>query len=170
MIAGQHQSEAVRALAGAMNQALGNGGVTVTGIQPVEAKPVDQIQSLWSLVKEMDAGQVDTLMILGGNPVFNAPADMRFSSAIQKVKLIIHNSLYFDETAEYAHWHIPEAHYLESWNDARAFDGTVTILQPLIAPLYAGRTSLEVLASLTDQPDRRSYDILRDYWKVPAPR
>jgi MoCo/4Fe-4S cofactor protein with predicted Tat translocation signal len=164
VIAGRHQAESVRALAAAMNQALGNVGVTVTGIQPVEANPVDQLQSLWSLVKEMASGQVETLMILGGNPVYTAPADMNFGSALQKVKLVIHNSLYFDETAEYSHWHIPEAHYLESWDDARAFDGTVTILQPLIAPLYGGRTSLEVLASLTDQPDRRSYDILRDYW------
>ncbi len=166
VIAGLQQPPAVHALARAMNQALGNVGVTVTGIQPVEAKPVDQIQSLWTLVKEMNAGQVDVLMILGGNPVFTAPADLNFSTAMGKVNLRIHNSLYFDETSELCHWQVPEAHYLESWSDARAFDGTVTILQPLIEPLYGGKTPHEVLVSLTDQPDQTSHEIVRSYWQT----
>ena len=89
----------------------------------------------------MNAGKVDVLLILGGNPVFTAPADLNFAEALDKVANRVHLGLYYDETAEQCHWHIPEAHYLESWGDVRAFDGTVSLIQPLIAPLYDGRTA-----------------------------
>jgi anaerobic selenocysteine-containing dehydrogenase len=85
------------------------------------------------------------------------------------VKLRVHLGLYEDETAELCHWHIPEAHYLETWSDARAFDGTVTIMQPLIAPLYGGKSAHELLAALMGQPDRSSYTIVRDYWRGQLP-
>jgi MoCo/4Fe-4S cofactor protein with predicted Tat translocation signal len=166
VIAGDFQPPAVHALAHAMNHALGNVGATVNYVEPIEANPVDGNQSLRELVADIDSGAVDTLVIIGGNPVYNAPADLDFGNKImQKVRLRIHLSLYKDETSELCQWHIPEAHYLESWSDARAYDGTVSIIQPLISPLYSGRTAHEVIAAFSDQPDRRSYEIVRDYWQ-----
>jgi MoCo/4Fe-4S cofactor protein with predicted Tat translocation signal len=165
VIAGDFQPPAVHAFAHAMNQALGNIGNTVVYTDPVEANPIDQTASLRELVADMSAGQVDALLILGGNPVYNAPADLNLADVIRKVPLRIHLSLYKDETSELCQWHIPEAHYLESWSDARAYDGTVSIIQPLIAPLYSGKTAHEVLAVLLNEPERSSYDIVRDYWK-----
>ena len=97
---------------------------------------------------------MQTLLMIGGNPVFDAPSDMRFRDALQKVKNTAQLSLYQDETSEYCHWHVPAAHYLESWSDARAVDGTTSLIQPLIEPLYGGKTPHEFLAALTDRPDR----------------
>ena len=105
------------------------------------------------------------LVIVGGNPVYNAPADLHFLDSFQKAKLRVHLSLHKDETSEYSHWHIPAAHYLESWSDARSYDGTVSIIQPLIAPLYEGHTAHEMLAVFSNQFDRKGYDILRDFWQ-----
>jgi molybdopterin-containing oxidoreductase family iron-sulfur binding subunit len=165
VIAGDEQSPRLHALVHAMNQALGNVGNTVIYTDPPEANPVDQTESLRDLVRDMDSGVAELVLILGGNPVYTAPADLRFDERLRKVKLSVHLSLYDDETSELCHWHIPEAHFLESWGDARAFDGTVTLTQPLIAPLYRGKTAFEVLAAFTDQPERPAYDSLRDYWK-----
>ncbi len=165
VLAGDQQPPVVHALAHAMNHALGNVGETVVYTEPVEAAPVDQMASLRELVRDMDAGRVNMLAILGGNPVYTAPADLRFAEHLSKLSLSVHLSLYENETSPLCHWHIPETHYLESWSDARAYDGTVTIIQPLIAPLYNGRSAHELLAALMGQPGRSSYDIVRDYWK-----
>ena len=112
----------------------------------------------------MDAGQVEVLVILGGNPVFSAPADLKFAERLGKVGLVAYHGLHVDETAHLAHWNLPAAHALESWGDARAFDGTVTLTQPLIAPLYEGRSAHEMLALFTTQADRRGMQIVKDYW------
>jgi MoCo/4Fe-4S cofactor protein with predicted Tat translocation signal len=165
VVAGDEQSPAVHALAHTMNQMLGNIGQTVIYTEPVEAQPVNQLESLRQLVIEMDAGQVRTLAVFGGNPVYDAPADFHFADSLQKVGLRIHHGLYYDETSALCHWHIPETHYLETWSDARAYDGTVSIIQPLIGPLYNGKSAHELLAAFTDQPDRPGYDIIREYWK-----
>src|SRR5205823_12955114 len=118
-------------------------------VAPMAASPLDGGASLSTLVGEMNAGKVDVLIILGAaNPVFTAPADLGFAAALDKVATRVHLGLYADETAELCHWHIPEAHYLESWGDARSFDGTVSLIKPLIAPLYDGRQAIEVLATL----------------------
>ncbi|HEX8651609.1 MAG TPA: TAT-variant-translocated molybdopterin oxidoreductase [Pyrinomonadaceae bacterium] len=165
VIPGDEQSPVVHALAHAMNDALGNVGKTVIYTEPIEANPVDSIQSLRELVGDIDAGRVEMLVIVGGNPVYTTPADLKLDlNRLSKVKLRVHLSLYKDETSEICHWHIPEAHYLESWSDARAYDGTVTIIQPLIEPLYNGKTAHELLAAFSDQFDRKSYQIVRDYW------
>ncbi len=164
VIAGECQPPAVHALAHAMNQALDNVGKTVVYTETVEAEPVAQLDSLRDLVSDMSAGKVDLLVILGGNPVYTAPPDLKFADALGKVPLRVHLSLYSDETSALCQWQIPEAHFLESWSDARAYDGTVSIVQPLIAPLYDGRTAHEVLAAMTDRPERSSYDIVREYW------
>jgi molybdopterin-containing oxidoreductase family iron-sulfur binding subunit len=165
VLAGEQQPPLVHALAHAMNDALGNVGQTVAYTNPVEANSVDQVQSLRELVADMDAGKVEMLVILGGNPVYTAPADLHFADSLQKVGLRVHQSLYDDETSVLCHWHVPESHFLESWSDARAYDGTVSIVQPLIAPLYNSKTPHELLAALTDRPDRSSHDIVHDYWR-----
>jgi MoCo/4Fe-4S cofactor protein with predicted Tat translocation signal len=165
VIAGDTQPPVVHALAHAINQALGNAGSTVLYTEPIEGNPVDCNASLRELAADMDAGRVDTLLILGGNPVFTAPVDLGFGDKLRdKVRLRIHLTSHVNETAELCQWQINEAHYLESWSDARTFDGTAAIIQPLIAPLYNGKTAHEVVAAFSSQPDRRSFDIVRDYW------
>ncbi|HET6956492.1 MAG TPA: 4Fe-4S dicluster domain-containing protein [Vicinamibacterales bacterium] len=166
VMAGDAQPPAVHALAHAMNAALGNVGRTVIYTEPVEAEAVDQIASLRDLVGDMRAGKVDVLMIVGGNPVYSAPLDLGFTDALAKVPLRAHLSLHNDETSALCHWHVPEAHFLESWSDARAFDGTASIVQPLIAPLYAGRTAHEFLAATSNRPEQSSHDIVREFWKA----
>jgi molybdopterin-containing oxidoreductase family iron-sulfur binding subunit len=164
VVPGEYQSAAVHALAHAMNQALGAVGTTVTLQPAVDPTPEPFTDSLRALVDDMNAGAVDLLLILGGNPVYSAPADFDFLGALEKVKTRIHLGHYVDETAAYCHWHVPEAHYLEAWGDVRAFDGTVTIMQPLIAPMYGGRSAIEVLAAFVGQPGRAPYEIVREYW------
>ena len=169
VIAGEQQPPLVHALAHTLNYALGNIGQTVFYTDPVEAVPTDHMASLRELASDMAAGAVGLLVIVGGNPVYTAPADLRFAEHLAKVPLRMHLSLYHDETSALCHWHVPETHYLESWGDIRACDGTVTIIQPLIAPLYAGRSAHEVLAAVLGQPDGRAYDIVRDYWGSQRP-
>jgi len=165
IIPGEHQSPAVHALAQAMNAALGNTGKTVIHTDPLEVQPVDQIDSLRNLSRDMNDGKVDLLLIFGGNPVYNAPVDFEFAAGVEKVKTSIHSATHFNETSLKTTWHIPEPHFLEDWGDTRALDGTVSIIQPLIAPLYAGSHSqLHLLDALLQFPGRSSYEILRAYW------
>jgi len=169
IIAGEHQSAEVHQLAAVMNEMLGNVGKTVVYTDSIEANPVDQAQSIRELAADMKAGKVDVLAIVGGNPVYNAPADLDFPGAIRKVPLVARLGLYFDETSWLSHWHIPQAHYLESWSDTRAYDGNVSIVQPLIAPLYDGKTEHEFLTAFTDSPGITGYETLRNYWKTQHP-
>src|SRR5205807_5271981 len=142
----------------ALNAHLGNVGKTVTYIVPIEARPEDQTGKLSELVRDMKDGRVDILLILGVNPVFTAPADLEFEKHLQNVKLRVHLGLYQDETAAQCHWHLPEAHFLEAWGDARAYDGTVSLLQPLIAPLYGGRSVHELLSALIEGAERLGHE------------
>ena len=164
VVPGDDQPPAVHVLAHAMNEALGAVGTTVTYVEPIEAKPVNQVESIRELAKDLESGAAQVLIILGGNPAFNAPADQKLAEKLTRAQLIVYLGPDLNETAQLAHWNIPEAHYLESWGDVRAFDGTVSIIQPLIAPLYGGRTAAEVLALLSDRPDRNAHDIVKDYW------
>ncbi len=163
---GELQSATVHALGHALNAALGNVGQTVVYTDPVEAEPTDEIASLSELAADMDGGRVTMLLVIGANPVYTAPADLDFAEKLKHVGLRIHCGLYENETAALCHWHIPAAHYLESWSDARAYDGTVTIVQPLIAPFYGGKSAHEMLAALSKAPQRSSYDIVREYWRT----
>jgi molybdopterin-containing oxidoreductase family iron-sulfur binding subunit len=166
IVVGDQQPPAVHALAHAMNHALGNVGTTVIYTDPVQANPVQPIESLRDLANDMESGAVEMLVIIGGNPVFTAPADLQFAERMSKVAFRVHLSLYDDETSVLCHWHVPQTHYLESWSDARAYDGTVSIIQPLIAPLYSGSQSAhELVAALLGKADSTGYDIVRDYWK-----
>jgi molybdopterin-containing oxidoreductase family iron-sulfur binding subunit len=171
ILAGDHQPPAVHALAHALNASLGNVGKTVVYTDPVEANPVNQIESLRELVGDLRGGKVDLLVIMGGNPVYDAPADLDFADALSNsnVALRIHHGLYQNETAELCHWHVNDTHYLEMWGDARAYDGTVSILQPLIAPLYSGKSAYELVSALSGVADATGYDILRNYWKGQHP-
>jgi MoCo/4Fe-4S cofactor protein with predicted Tat translocation signal len=157
-------SPAVQVLAHAINQALGNTGKTVFHLPPVEADPVDHAASIAELARDLDAGRVELLVVFDTNPVYTAPADLRFGQALQKARLRVHLGLYDDETAELCQWHLPAAHPLESWSDARAFDGTASIAQPLIEPLYGGKSAHELLAVFADRIDATSYDVVHDYW------
>jgi molybdopterin-containing oxidoreductase family iron-sulfur binding subunit len=167
VIAGDHQPPVVHALAHAVNQALGNFGKTVFYIDPVDANPINQTESLKNLVAGISAGKVDLLIIIGGNPAYDAPADLEFAKLLKSDKspLRVHLGLYQDETAELCQWHINQAHELESWGDARAYDGTVSIIQPLIAPLYQGKSAVEFVALLSGQADATGYDLVRAYWQ-----
>jgi MoCo/4Fe-4S cofactor protein with predicted Tat translocation signal len=164
VIAGDHQPPMVHALAHAINEVLANVGQTVIYTDPVIANPANQTESLGELVTAMADSQVDALLILGGNPVFNAPVDLDFARALEQVDFRVHLGLYKDETSAHCHWHIPESHYLETWGDARAYDGTITMIQPLIEPLYDSRSAYEVLAVLLGQTDRSDQDIVQAYW------
>src|SRR5579862_4287384 len=167
VIAGDHQPAEIHALAHALNGQLGNVGKTVFYTDPVDANPVNQIDSLKELVADMQGGKVDLLIILGGNPVYDAPADLNFADVLKsgKVPVRVHHGLYQDETAELCQWHVPATHELESWGDARACDGTVSIIQPLIAPLYNGKSPLEFVSLLSGQADATGYDLTRTYWQ-----
>ncbi len=167
IIVGDHQPASVHALAHLMNQALGNVGMTVEYTEPVDANPINQTQSIQELVSDMRGGKVDILFILGGNPAYDAPADLGFSDALMKtnVPVRVHLGLYHDETAELCQWHINEAHYLESWSDARAYDGTVSIQQPLLAPLYNGKSIHEVVSLIAGQPQTSAFELVQGYWK-----
>ncbi len=166
VVAGEQQPPIVHALAHAMNQMLGNVGKTVVYTEPVEVNPVDSTASLRELISDMNAGRVESLVILGGNPVFTAPADFQFVDSLTKVKRAIHLNSYANETSRWCHWHVPETHYLESWSDVRAYDGTISIIQPLIAPLYGGKSAHELLAALLGQSSQSSYQIVQNYWKA----
>jgi MoCo/4Fe-4S cofactor protein with predicted Tat translocation signal len=165
VVVGEGQPPFVHALAHAMNTALGNVGKTVYYTEPLEANPVNEIESLRDLVDELNAGEVDTLVILGGNPVYDAPADFDFGPALLKARLRVHSGLYYDETGELCHWHVNAAHYLEAWGDSRAYDGTIGIIQPLIAPIYDGHSAHEIVSVLAGQAGKSGHDLVRDFWK-----
>ena len=167
VIAGDGQPPVIHALVHALNNKLGNVGKTVFYTDPLEVNSVDQRQSLEDLINDLDGGRVELLVILGGNPVHNTPADKRLDlPRLEKAKLRVHWSQYKDETTELCHWHVPAAHFLETWGDTRSYDGTVTIMQPLIEPLHEGKSAYELLAVFSDQYDRKPYDMVKGYWQT----
>jgi molybdopterin-containing oxidoreductase family iron-sulfur binding subunit len=164
IVAGERQPAAVHAAVCALNTSLGNTGKTVSYFETRDAV-LPSTGSLTSLVSAMNAGAIKTLVVLGGNPVFDAPADLDFAAAMAKVPQTIALGHTVDETSVKATWHIPRAHYLESWGDARAAGGPLSVVQPLILPLYGGRTVAEVLGLMVEGQDRPGYDIVRDTWR-----
>jgi MoCo/4Fe-4S cofactor protein with predicted Tat translocation signal len=170
VVAGEHQPASLHALVHQINAALGNVGTTLHYTEPVEAHPVNNLESLRELCNDIYDGKVETLLIFGVNPVYTAPHDFDFASKIKfdeekkrkPVKTTIYVGSHFDETAELCDWHVAESHYLETWGDARAFDGTLSVIQPLIAPLYHTHSAREVLAAFGDKPGVSDYDSLRN--------
>ena len=165
VVVGSRQPAGVHAVAHAINQALGNIGTTVIVTDPLTPDASSQIDGLRSLVQDLNAGAVRLLVILGGNPVFNAPADLKFGEALRKAQTRVQVGLFDDETAAQCHWHVNSTHFLEEWSDARAHDGTASIVQPLIAPLYRGKSFHEVVALFGDRPERTGYELVREYWQ-----
>jgi Fe-S-cluster-containing dehydrogenase component len=164
VVAGPRQPAGVHQVVHQINQALGNIGPVVTYQARTSDQNIPQVEALRGLVADMNNGMVNTVVMLGYNPVYTAPADFRFAEALQRVPNRIYLAPEMDETAQVATWIIPQAHYLESWGDAMSPDGTVAIQQPTIAPLYGGRTAAEVAAAISGYRDRNSYDIVRNYW------
>lgn len=163
VIAGELQHAGLNALVHVINERLSNHGRTIEFILPPEANPVNQTSSFKELLADLEGNQVETLIILGTNPVYASPKSFGFNQHLAKAKLKIHLGLYEDETSYLCDWHMPESHVLESFGDARAFDGTVALQQPLIAPFYDSRSSLEVMAMLRGEYGS-SFTLVRDYW------
>jgi molybdopterin-containing oxidoreductase family iron-sulfur binding subunit len=166
VIAGETQSAAVHMLVHLINAKLNNPGQTLTYTVPAEPVPVNQLTSLQTLIKDLQSGVVDLLVMIEGNPVFDTPADLGFAEAVAKAKTVVRLGFEENETSRYCHWHVPAAHALESWGDACAFDGTVSLVQPLIEPLFEGKTAHELIDALFQPPGRNVYDIVRAYWQA----
>ena len=171
VIPGEHQPPVVHALCHALNEKLGNVGKTVFYTDPVLATTASNNDSVKDLVADMRAGKVDLLVILGGNPVFDAPADLGFADALKNsnIPLRVHLGLHNNETAELCHWHVNGTHYLEEWGDTRAYDGAVSIVQPLIAPLYNGKSIYEFVSLLNGQAETPGHELVQNYWKSKHP-
>ncbi len=169
VIAGETQPPRVHALVAQINALLGNVGATIQRAAPVALAAENQLGSLTSLLEAMRAGQVELLVMLGGNPVYDAPVDLDFAGALQKVKLRLHHGLFANETSALCHWHLPAAHFLESWSDVRAFDGMVSIVQPLVHPLYDAVSAHQLLDAFVQASPRSAYDIVRATWQQGNP-
>jgi molybdopterin-containing oxidoreductase family iron-sulfur binding subunit len=135
----------------------------------VDPHAADAGDSIAELVRDLQSGSVEVLVILGANPVYTAPADLDFRKALDRAPLRIHQSLYYDETSFHCHWHVPETHYLESWSDVRAFDGTASIVQPLISPLYQGKSPHQLLSALLGQSELELAGPVRAHWRDRLP-
>ena len=149
-----------------MNAQLGAVGQTVSYSDPVDSGAgISKAEQLKSLVDDMNSGKVEMLVIMSSNPLYDAPQDLNFLSAMEKVPMRIHHGLYQDETAKYSHWHVNATHYLEQWGDARTYEGTASVIQPLIAPLYSGRSEYELLAVFLGKEEASGFDVVQAYWK-----
>ncbi|MFO1477728.1 MAG: TAT-variant-translocated molybdopterin oxidoreductase [Verrucomicrobiota bacterium] len=161
VVAGYRQPLEVHVLAMQLNAALGNAGATIDFLP--EPEPAES--SIADLAQSLNAGEVDTLVMLGGNPAYTAPAPLEWAKAQAKAKSVVRLAYYEDETFEATKragdWHLPAAHYLESWGDARTSDGTLVPIQPLIAPLFNGLTEIELLARLAGESVTSPYEIVR---------
>ena len=162
---GRSQPAYLHALVQLLNHHLHNTGKSIQLTAPIEIHPTQQMESLQNLVEDLNQNKVAMLITLGGNPVYTAPSDLSFKEAYLKVPFRVHLSSYDNETSQLSHWHLPEAHFLEAWSDARAYDGTASLVQPLIAPLYSGKSAHDVINAMLGPSTLTAYDLIRDYWK-----
>ncbi len=165
VIPGEQQSPEVHLAAIAINQALGNVGKTVVYTETAHPMPSIQGDDLKALVADMNAGKVQWLFILDANPVYTAPVDLKFAEALSRVPKSVHLGGYEDETARVTTWHVNAAHYLEAWSDTRTYDGTLSVVQPLIDPLYGGKTAHDVVQLLLDDPQRTAFAAVQATWQ-----
>ena len=163
IVAGPRQPAAVHAAVAALNAALGNVSATVEYREPTDAL----LPSPTALadMAALGAGQVKTLVVLGGNPAYDAPADLAFAAAAAKAEELVHFGSHVDETAALASWHLPSAHFLEAWGDARAICGTLSVVQPLILPLYGAKSIVEVLGLLATGDDTPGHELVQASWR-----
>jgi molybdopterin-containing oxidoreductase family iron-sulfur binding subunit len=164
-IPGEQAAPGVHLAAIAINQALGNVGKTVVYTETVNPMPTVQIDEMKQLVDDLNAGKVDWLVMFDTNPIYSAPVDLNFEKAMGRAKTVAYLSPYLDETAQICDWHINGNHYLESWSDVRAYDGTVSIVQPMIDPLYAGKTAHHIIQAMLDDPDTSPMQAVQQTWK-----
>jgi Fe-S-cluster-containing dehydrogenase component len=160
VIPGEQSAAAVHAAAYALNSSLGAVGKTVIYTETVNPMPSEQVADLKALVADMNAGKVQWLVVLGVNPVYSAPSDLGFAAAYRNIPITVHLGSHVDETGAVSNWHINKSHYLESWSDARAYDGTLSIIQPMIDPMYGGKSAHDVLQALLDNPQLSAYDVV----------
>ena len=166
VVPGDYQNPVVHAVAHAINEKLGALGATVTLVKPFQNTVENTAASLKELADDLGSEKVKALFMLGVNPVYDAPADLKFAELVRKAEFSTHLGAVVDETAELAHWHVPAAHYLETWSDGRSFDGTEGIAQPLIQPLYDGKSVHDLFAVLNEQADKKGHDIVQEVWKA----
>ncbi len=164
IIAGAHQPAAVHAAVAALNGALGNVGSTVTYVDAKETLR-SSTEELKQLVADMQAGNIKVLVVAGGNPVYDAPADLDLAAAMSKVQSRVRLGSHVDETSAKCDWHLPEAHFLEAWDDARCVAGPLSVVQPLIEPLFGGKSTIELLAILQSAEEKPGHDLVRETWK-----
>jgi MoCo/4Fe-4S cofactor protein with predicted Tat translocation signal len=164
VVAGLRQPPIVHQWVHSINVALGNVGKTIN----YRKTSPETFAPIADLVTDLEADRVKALIILGGNPFYDAPANLRLKEKIGRLRFSLHHSLYQDETSVACHWHIPDLHFLESWSDATAIDGTTSLIQPLIAPLYSGYSRHQLLALFLGQVASYDYDIVRKHWQDSA--
>ncbi len=150
IVAGTQQPVQVQGLVLGINKALDNLGSTISVVQTLAKSPTAK-DTFLTLAEKIKAGEVKTLLILGGNPIYTVPVRFNFSNLLARVPETLHLSLFADETSKVTHWHVPAAHYLESWGDARSVDGTICSVQPMILPLWNGISQVEILAALAGE-------------------
>jgi molybdopterin-containing oxidoreductase family iron-sulfur binding subunit len=167
VVAGRRQPPEVHALVAKINQTLGAVGATLDYYDLLDADRPTHLQSIGALVKDINAGAVKALVILGGNPVYDAPADLDFAGALGKAGTTVHLSMYNDETSQKCAWHVPQAHFLEAWGDSRTWDGTQTIAQPLIEPLWGGISSAELVSLLLGE-EKTSMELVQAALGTPS--
>jgi MoCo/4Fe-4S cofactor protein with predicted Tat translocation signal len=164
VIVGERQPAVVHALGHAINEALGAAGSTVVYTDPIVPNTADQYAGIKELVGDMNAGKVN-LLVMAGNPVYDAPADLSFGQALKNVAMKVHYGRHVDETGYACEWHVSATHFLEEWSDARCITGQASIVQPLIAPLYGSHSLHDLIAALSGQPDVTGYAAVRSYWQ-----
>ncbi len=167
VVVGRRQPAAVQALGHALNAALGAAGTTVVYVRAAHAPAVPHKEAIRRLAGALDAGQVDTLVVLGGNPAYDAPVDLGLADKLGKAKNKIHLTGSKNETSVGFDWVVPEAHFLEAWGDVTAADGTVSVIQPLIQPLWDGRSPIELVAQLAGEK-AKGYDLVRSRFRAGA--
>jgi molybdopterin-containing oxidoreductase family iron-sulfur binding subunit len=162
---GAHQPVPVQALGLQLNASLGAVGKPQRLLEPIALEPPDGARSFAVLAADMARGAVDTLLILDANPIYSGPIDSGFDPALARVRMTIHAGLTRDETARRCQWHAPIEHDLETWSDARAVDGAVSLIQPLVRPFYAVRSRHAVLETLQGRPQASGHDLVAATWR-----
>ena len=169
VVVGRYQPALAHAIGHVLNAALGNIGATVeyrkSALKELNGESAGAFESIAELAKAMGAGQVETLIILDANPAFTTPADLDFSGKLGKVKNVINLGSEVNETSSLSGWHLSQSHFLEEWGDGLAYDGTASIAQPLIQPLYQTLGAAELLAGLSGFAHRKSHDIVKEFWR-----
>ncbi|MEI6791267.1 MAG: 4Fe-4S dicluster domain-containing protein, partial [Myxococcaceae bacterium] len=160
IVVGENQPAEAHALGHYLNHALAGQGKVFNVIEA----PVAQTKNAADLVKALNQNQIQTLVMMGVNPVYSTPSKLGLADALKKASLLIHVGLYEDESAQHAHWHLSQSHFLESWGDARALDGTASLIQPMIAPLHNSRSDLEILAQIVGLESRKGLDLVKTSW------